>query len=217
MPRQIALPIILSHLPPAKRVALEGVLEIIKAMPNIGAVILGGSLAASNPSFDGDIDLWILTSDPISCVGALRDGSTDLVGFSYFLDNGHVPWFGRLITLFFNSGCDIGIDAGFVTNGDVDNVNTGPGSIVLWAEKRAQAFVERATQKRSFRRTPDERARKVLSNIVKLKKAVDRGEKWGALEYISRARREVLGMIRDSSDSGAHWYERPDRKVEALL
>jgi 3-hydroxyisobutyrate dehydrogenase-like beta-hydroxyacid dehydrogenase len=214
---KLKTPQCIDSLDPRHREVVDGVLGAILTLESVKAVILGGSLAGSLPKADGDVDLWVFVANPSGAAAILKQTILCIPGTEYVLDAGHVPWFGRLLTVLAFPGCMFGIDIGLATEDDAQQINTGPGAIVLWSDPQAESFLALALERRSFRRTPLNRAERVLDNLRKLKKAVDRGENWGALEYVARARREVLGLIRDGNHLSADWYERPDREVAAYL
>lgn len=210
---QDSVPALSTH----KAKLVDQVLAAISELAGIHAVILGGSMAAFVPRLDGDIDLWVLADDPLAAFQHLQRSSKTFDGLTRQYDAGFFPWFGRLLTLFFHPDCSFGIDIGFMSDEDIGNINTGAGCRILWAANRHDARLLPALQRRSFRQSPENRAERILANVVKLRKSVARRELWGSFEYLSKARRELIGIFRDDTERAAEWYERPDRELDGLL
>lgn len=215
--RELSLPASLDGVPEATRSALAAVLRLLETIEGLEAVVLGGSLAAPSPRRDGDGDLWVFSRDVERAEKQLLHGARALPDLSYILGPCRLPWFGSLVTILFHPGGQCSVDVGLAEPTDATEINTGPGSIVLWSVEGARNMLQTALQRKSFRQTPRQRAEAILNNLIKLRKAISREELFGALEYLGRARREVIGLLWDANPSAPHWARRPDRELNGVL
>jgi 3-hydroxyisobutyrate dehydrogenase-like beta-hydroxyacid dehydrogenase len=215
--RELNIPPAALELNAPLQTVLRAVLYAIDSVKGVRAIVLGGSIAGNARRTPGDADLWVFVDDVSLASETLKNIASSLPNLTLLYDAGHLPWFGYLLTFLFYPGCTSAVDVGLAKAEDALRINTGPGAVVLWSRSDAKSILDIALQRRRFRSTPAKHAESVLMNLVKLNKAIDRGEKWGALEYVSRARREVIGILRDAHPAAVDWYERPDREIEGLL
>lgn len=217
MSTNIPLPSNLQTLEPTRKRILSEILRMLESFEDVYAIILGGSTCGSNPRSDGDIDIWLYVKDKCVTAKLIKDNLDKIPLFQHVIDAGYLPWFGKLTTCYFFSDCCFSIDLGCCEIEDAHTINTGPGFKVLWSDAQTEEFIKIATEKRRFIKPTTQRADTILSNILKLRKALDRNDLFGALEYLARGRRELFGIIRDKCNSASDWYERPDRDSSSYL
>ena len=185
----------------------------------IECVIWGGSLAKYRKSIPlADLDLWIITSRGASELETVFLEKLAEMSDILIKAGTNIPWFGRLVTLYSMPDCNFSVDIGIVNKSSMSTISPGPGWAIIspplgHADKCAipESFT---INKPSTNKSQTERLMEIVSNCIKLRKNLERGFIYNTLEYISRARRELIGLlINDQS----HPYERSENKVELYL
>jgi 3-hydroxyisobutyrate dehydrogenase-like beta-hydroxyacid dehydrogenase len=205
------------ELSPDLRSAVDSVLQISQLLPGLRAVIWGGSTFRRASEDSKDIDLWLLVEKPREAMNDFFRLSSSIPSLKWAHKVGPLRWFGYLLTLFFSEDAGQSVDVGFAGFDDLPELNPGPGFHVVWAEPEADRLIRSSLHSPDYSTTPNVRAGAVLSNLVKIRWALAKGDLWNAFDYLVSARRALMGLIRDTKESAVNYYSRPERGLQAHL
>jgi hypothetical protein len=198
-----------------EKAAVDSVVTRIRRLENALCLIWGGStsLQPTRPPLT-DVDLWLVMREIGSTKQRLYDDFQEIDGISFVHDGGYLPWLGELLSLFFPPNCTFSIDVGICDLDGLHTANPGPKPFFLWGES---IDIASRLKVQKYERSPQQRMMEILVNVLKIKKSLMRGHIWNVIEYLSRARRELMGLLVELSDSKAIYYLRPDRDIEDLI
>jgi hypothetical protein len=201
------------------RTVLWTVIDIIAAVDGVRCAFWGGSSRfLPRPAVWADIDIWVILDAVADQPAALRGRVENLPSLAFVHEPGHLPWFGHLLSLFFFPGCTFAVDVGLCTGADLPALNPGANPALLLGEETVFHEVCSALRPQHYRRNPKSRAEKLLANLLKTRKSLTRGHFWNAIECLSRARHEMIGIIvQERSESRHIYYVRPERDAEDYL
>jgi hypothetical protein len=200
-----------------ERAVLETIVSCLTELKFAIGLVWGGSTSRLTTRDElADVDLWLLVRD-----GMVRESRDELLralanvkNASFVLAVGEFDFFGDLVSSFFFPGCVFGVDIGICTLGRLKTATPGEKSILLWG-----VWPDAADQRESRRTGPaaSRRLDVILTNLIKVRKALARGYFWNAIEYTSRARRELMGLMVGDGPMRETRYSRADHSIEKRM
>jgi len=207
------LPRCYENLPPQAQQIVRAVLDVLASVPSRG-LVWGGSRTAEDAShYPGDVDFYILVTERTALSDLLARELSELPHLTLLHRAGYLPWMGELLTLFFFPTCNFAVDIGVLSQDDVPTAYPGRAPHVMWGTDRDLAGL---LQPRSYARPDAARSTDVLVNLVKIRKNLLRGHLWNALEYVTRIRRQLMGVMIQDEAVRLRTF-RPDREAEEFL
>jgi hypothetical protein len=206
------------RLAPDERLVIEAVIEAVGSLDGLKCAFWGGStrfLSKRRPW--SDIDLWVVLDqiDDQPAVLGLRLKQIKDVRLVHEI--GHLPWFGHLFSLFFFPGCTFAVDVGLCTKNDVPNLNPGQDPLFFLGSDESIHDVRSALRPQTYVLSQRTRAETLLAHLLKMRKSLARNHLWNAMECLTRARRELLGLLLDGRGKRVIHYGRADRDAEDHL
>ena len=217
MSTEISYPPVVASFDAKRRLIIESIVRHAASVEGMICILWGGSsVIAQNdlPEF-ADIDLWLVTEEPVKTKQDLLSQYCELPHLTFMHDAGLLPWFGNLISLFFFPDCSFSVDVGIAGCNDVPFLNCGPAAPSCVFGDFAAVCPELGLPDYSC--APKERIAVIMVNLRKIKKSISRGYLWNAIEYVSRARRELIGLMKDAAGQGRNCHSRPEHSVEDCL
>jgi hypothetical protein len=208
---QIYLPSVYSTLTKNEQAAVSDVIEVLISMPSVECLFWGGSTAYSNVRDLADVDLWLVVQEADSVYSTLQQQLASVPHARVVYNSGFLPWLGRLLTVLFFHGCTFSIDIGVCQREDLAAANPGPKPFPVWGDTSA-AFALLRPQR--YEVPPEQRVATLLINLIKIRKNLLRGYLWEAYECLSRARREIMGLLLPKDVAKRIYYSRADRDIE---
>jgi hypothetical protein len=200
----------------SERVAVEQVTSGLIAIESSIGLRWGGSTPdLLNRTELSDVDLWLLVQDGTELrvrneVASLSARLNDVV---FVFESGPFEFFGHLVSLFFFDGCSFGVDVGVCTTPMLEAATPGKSSVLVWGTwPQPQPHWGRRNGPPA-----DRRLGAILANLVKVRKALHRGYYWNAIEYTSRARRQLMGLLVGDGPTKELRYSRSDHSVEGVM
>lgn len=195
--------------------ALKSVLKPLYNLDKALCLIWGGSTTIQTVKQPWtDIDFWLVMKKIGNTKQQLYNEFQNIDGLSFIYDAGYFPWLGELLSLFFFQNYTLSIDVGICDLEGLSEANPGPRPCFIWG-KSTQITSRLKHQK--YQTSPQQRMMKILVNLLKIRKSLLRGHIWNSIEYLSRARRELMGVLAKRFNSNSIYYIRPDRNVEDLI
>lgn len=211
---ELSYPPVFIRLTDAERSVTQGVLTLLANTQSVNCIVWGGSTTLPHTlSRWRDIDLWVVTSDP----RLVRDRLATYkehpdISFTY--PGGRFPWFGELVSLFFFPDSSFSIDVGICSQDDLRSANAGPDPTFVWSDGTIDhsLFVSQ-----TYSIAPDASVARILIHLLKLRKSVDRGHVLNAVEVISWARSDYIGLLKSKLPLPSINYSRASRGAEDIL
>lgn len=203
-----------------EKVALNTVVTSLYQLDDALCLIWGGSTTVRQTKQPwADVDLWIVMKDlSDSLVRSIKDRLCRefkrIDGVAFVYDGGYLPWLGELLSLFFFPNCTFSIDVGIFDPDHLDSANPGPNPFFVWGQPHN---IKSKLKIQKYWKIPEQRMTAVLVNFLKIRKNLTRGNLWNAIEYLSRARRELMGLLVKEVESEATYYIRKDRNIEDFI
>jgi len=177
-------------------------------------LIWGGSTTISQNTAYCDLDLWAVVRNVKEAKTFLLREFSVLEHLIFYKECGYLPWLGELISMFFFDDFSLAIDVGVCGENDLPEINPGASPCFVWGESEQVSVCLRHQE---YVVDTQERLKNILINMLKIRKNILRGHLWNALEYLSRARRELMGLYTDATRTKPINYSRPDRDIESVL
>ncbi|MDP8255267.1 MAG: NAD(P)-dependent oxidoreductase [Candidatus Alcyoniella australis] len=201
-----------------ERKILDDILRKVLALDDIQCLVWGGSSVFGGVERGSDVDLWAIVADPENAERNLLEDISYMDTPMHVHVHGYLRWFGRLITILFFHGCRFAVDVGLAKPEMLTELNIGPTYWIVWVSSDInKEIIVNSLQPRNFTSSPELRSSSLLMNLVKLRKSIRNCDRWNAHEYLSRARRDLMGIIRDKKTHIDHHYSRPERGLEKHL
>jgi len=198
-----------------ERTVIDSVIDQLYRIDKTIGLIWGGSSTLANPKPRwSDLDFWLIVDDPSSTKKKLHANFKKLKHLTFVHDGGYLPWLGEFLSLFFFQGCLFSIDVGITKVADLDKLNVGPKPFLLWGDP-SQLLTRLKHQK--YRLKTEIRLENILINVLKIRKCLAQNYLWNAIEYLSRARSHLIGIIVNYPEQDLIFYTRAERKIEDYL
>lgn len=206
------LPRAYTHLESSRRAIVRDVLGRLAAIRGDTGVIWGGSTTI-RPLQQRliDVDLWFITNHVRSVKTELYQSFHDLKALTFVHQAGLYDWFGDLLSLFFFDDMSFAVDVGVCSPRRLSHLNPGPRPFVVWGNER-KLLAKLKTQ--YYLVSPEQRVWRIIVNLLKCRRSLSRGYLWDAIEYLQRARREVIGLADLRAQGEVIYYSRPEHGVE---
>lgn len=194
------------------------VFEKLTKLKDAICILWGGSSSVSSrKQVFSDIDLWVVTDKIDNSKKIMTRFLSNFDDIIYIHDGGYLPWLGEFLTLIFFPGCTFSIDIGFCTLESVSAINPGSSPYFLFGENKIIKQVKNRLEPKDYKESLKKRADSIFINGLKIRKNLSREQFWNCIEYINRARRELMGIFIFPKRSDPIKSLRPDRGIEKYL
>lgn len=197
---------------------IDQVLSELTKLQGVICIFWGGSTSLSpEERVFSDIDLWVVSEEFQGLDKLISLLSSRLDNLSYIDNGGFFPWLGHLITIIFFPGSTLSIDVCFCMIEELETLNPGPSPYFIFGEKKDVEHVINHLLPKYYEEPLQKRAGLIFINGLKIRKNLYRGSLWNCIEYLNRARRELMGIICHGRRDDPIKYLRPDRGIEKYL
>lgn len=213
--KKISYPPIYNFFIKKEKKAIKSVIETIYRIKYSSCLIWGGStILRPKRTSNTDIDFWIITKSVSNLKKQLFQNFQQIEGVTFIFDSGYLPWLGELVSIFFFHNCTFSIDVGICNPNNFNLANPGPTPFFVWGKTSS---IMKKLKIQRYETIDSQRMTKIMVNLLKIRKALKRGYIWNAIEYISRARRELMGLVCKQKKIKSIYYTRADRNIEDFI
>ena len=193
------------------RVFME-TLKVIQAIPEVDCVISGGSRSPLQHCDEwADLDLWVMVQKNSSSIAAAL--CQRLQGIAGTLVNGgrFLPWLGHLVSVYVMPDIRFAIDVGVSEWNSFSSLGFGKTPVLVHSARPLPKNCEVDQCSQVYLTAT--RGIELLENCVKTRKNLARGYHFDAIEFLSRARRELIRLMLPQG----HKFFRPEKRIENEL
>ncbi|MCW3126041.1 MAG: hypothetical protein JWO03_1699 [Bacteroidetes bacterium] len=192
---------------------LLNIISSLIANPNIDGIMIGGSVADSTNDEFSDLDIKVATvtenSEEVE-IERIMVLAKSIPTFTEYSIAFRLPFFGDLITLFFEN-LEFSVDIGFFSPNRLRNTQLEPYGIILFDDSGSLSINRDNIHISTLTRSYEE---EIWISLMKVNKALLRGNLWRAHEYLARSRRATLGLTLKQLGRKIRYEGREDHNIE---
>lgn len=201
---------------PSQQNELLRVLTLLRSYSEITGVLWVGTASKGEIDDYSDADFLCFVKNQTTQIlkSSIMDKIKIMSNVRLVLDQGYLPWLGQLITIFYKTDSFFSIDIGFIETDKLDTFSIEPSAYALWDTDKLIEHVRKGYYSSSNLKDPYS---DIFLQLFKIRKNLIRGHLWNSIEYINRARRALMLILRKSVPEAKNFSGRAERNVEDVL
>jgi len=201
---------------PSQQSEILRILNFLSSHSEITGVLWVGAASKGEIDDYSDVDFLCFIENEAAQIFKSRiiDKIKTSLKVQLVLDQGYLPWFGHLFSIFYKTNSLFTIDIGLMETDKLANFSIEPSFHVLWDKNKLMKHAHKGYYPLSNLKDPYS---DIFLQLFKIRKNLVRGYLWNSIEYINRARRALMLILRKSVPKAKNISGRVDKNIEEVL